>query len=72
MKTEYQEIEQFFAAKAREADKYSEWVKLIKLFESYSLGYEVCEPVYATYKDTGANWYELKSELLINAADWDI
>lgn len=65
-------VEEFFAAKAREAGKYHEWVKLIKGFESYNLGYEVCNPVYEAYKDSDASWFELKSELLINASDWDI
>ncbi|UYE90278.1 hypothetical protein A5gp_00080 [Alteromonas phage vB_AemP_PT15-A5] len=72
MKDEYQKIAQFFASKAREAGKYSEWVKLIKLFESYNLGYEVCKPVYEAYKDSDTEWFKLKAELLINAADWDI
>ena len=72
MKNKYQEIEQFFASKAREADKYPEWVKLIKDFESYNLGYEICKPVYEAHKGSNTDWFKLKSELLINAVNWDI
>lgn len=72
MKNEYQEMEDFFNTKATEAGKRAEWVKLIKGFESYNLGYEICKPVYEAYKDSDVSWFKLKSELLINAADWDI